>query len=361
MDGKRPVPPDERGSNQDIPPKSEISDSDNNSPAQPAPAGKSLADRIQFSASGLLQNTFLNTRSPSLSDSLASGLSGSLANYGKPGSSQGGPFAGQQSSHGVINDSLRSSGGRSAPSTSAIHSIGGPSLRSESFRSNLTSATTDQENADLLRSFEEQLNREEFLFSPEDNIGKGKGKLIAEDTNPPPLQHFSSSVALESAWSHPSQANPNSHPATETTDGSAVLSLLSDPSFDPLTPSSVPPSPTLAPIPDSTVISPALRTEPLPPVSLLPEIQSLLLLPPEELSSIPTVSEWLDLDVSYTDAVWGGALKTYTEEARREVEERKEKGADPGTGDGGVYGGPAVRRLGMILAHLREKKSPVGT
>lgn len=62
--------------------------------------------------------------------------------------------------------------------------------------------------------------------------------------------------------------------------------------------------------------------------------------------SLPSVSDWLDLDSRYIDEVWGGALKPYVEAAKEETQERKEKGLD------GIGDGPAVRRLGMILNHI---------
>ncbi|KAI5310025.1 hypothetical protein KEM55_001910 [Ascosphaera atra] len=92
--------------------------------------------------------------------------------------------------------------------------------------------------------------------------------------------------------------------------------------------------------------------------SLLPDIDSLISYaeeavatgPPgqkESWKAMPSVSEWLDLDSKYIDEVWGGALKPFTEAARDEVAERKEMGLE------GMGNGPAVRRLGMVLDHLR--------
>ncbi|EEP77845.1 predicted protein [Uncinocarpus reesii 1704] len=336
MGDKEPGLPGDKSDGQDIPPKPGRRDS--NHPAEP-----SLSSRIQSSASGLVQSA-LNTRSPALGHSLSSGLSRSLANSDKPDSSYGRAFlAGESSAHGAIND-LQPSSRQHAASASGANAVRGGGVHFESFRSSYISAA-DQENVELLKSFEDQLNIEAALSSPESHTGKGKGRMTTQETTD---LHAKPSALFESAWTQP---------ASPTVDGSAVLSLLSDPSFDPLTPSSVPPSPTLAPTANTTTTTAAPLSNPLSPLSLLPDIQSLLSLPPDELDSIPTVSEWLDLDASYTDSVWGGMLKTYTEEARKEVEERKETGADADMSDGGVYGGPAVRRLGMILAHLKDKNA----
>ncbi|WEW59317.1 hypothetical protein PRK78_004786 [Emydomyces testavorans] len=342
MDENPPAPSDEKASDKTLPSTPETRNSNGPAAHPPAP---SLASRVQSSASSLLQNTFLNPRSPSFGHSLSSSLSQSLANSAKPSSSHGPVLsAGESSSHSAI-DTLppSASSQHNTASTRNPSASGNTSLHSEPFRSNRTSTTENHDNnREFWNQFESQLNIAPPFSSPEPPTGKGKDKSTTT-----PKDHFHSppsptTTTLESTWS-----------SSQPTDGSAVISLLSSPSFDPLPPSSLPPSPTLAPISDTATTPYA---NPPSPLSLLPDIQSLLALPPEELSSVPTVAEWLDLDASYTDAVWGGALKTCTEEARREVQARREMGADYATG---VYAGPAVRRLGMILAHLREKKAGV--
>ncbi|KAI5293350.1 hypothetical protein KEM52_005624 [Ascosphaera acerosa] len=65
-------------------------------------------------------------------------------------------------------------------------------------------------------------------------------------------------------------------------------------------------------------------------------------------TALPSVSEWLEADSHYVDEVWGGALRPYVQAARREAEQRKAQGL----ADGGP--GPAVRRLAMVLRHVRE-------
>lgn len=64
---------------------------------------------------------------------------------------------------------------------------------------------------------------------------------------------------------------------------------------------------------------------------------------------MPGVAEWLEVDGTYQDTVWG-FLKPYVEAARAEIVERRERG-----GDGGDDDGPAVKRLGMVLGHLKAR------
>ncbi|KAI1922924.1 hypothetical protein LOZ58_003022 [Ophidiomyces ophidiicola] len=273
----------------------------------------SLAGRIQSSATGLFQNTVLNTRSPAFGDNLSSNLSQSLASSAKADFPQpGAPRTGESSRQGIINGSSSS-----RQSAAASASRGHSGLQSESLRTIRTDVSS--EDQELWNHFEQP-------FHVEIPIRSAKGKSKAVSSNPIPTPIF-----IESA---------------PQADGSAVLSLLDSPAFDPLAPSSsLPPSPMLVPTPIPASM------QPLSPLSLVPDIQSFLSTVPEQhLTSVPTVSEWLELDASYTDFVWGGALKEYTLEARKEVEERKMIG----NGED-LYKGPAVRRLGMVLAHLRER------
>lgn len=68
---------------------------------------------------------------------------------------------------------------------------------------------------------------------------------------------------------------------------------------------------------------------------------------------MPGIAEWLEVDGTYQDTVWG-FLKPYVEAAKKEVVERKECGEDGGVAGTGEDG-PAVKRLRMVLGHLKAR------
>ncbi|PGH03009.1 hypothetical protein GX51_04327 [Blastomyces parvus] len=171
------------------------------------------------------------------------------------------------------------------------------------------------------------------------------------------------------------------------TDGQAVIALLSSPTFQPAT-FTPPESPQnelfeldasmLQAPPTSSSSSSSLpnplttttQTPSFPPnqLSLIPDINSILTAIQQQSQShqsqrgqngewdwreMPGVAEWLEVDGTYQDTVWG-FLKPYVEAARKEIVERR--GDGDGGGDGGaVEDGPAVKRLGMVMKHLRAR------
>ncbi|KLJ11682.1 hypothetical protein EMPG_13142 [Blastomyces silverae] len=174
------------------------------------------------------------------------------------------------------------------------------------------------------------------------------------------------------------------------TDGQAVVALLSSPTFQPATftppespqselfeldASMLQPLPTSSPNPlrTTTTTTTTTQTPSFPPnqLSLIPDINSILTAIQQQQQQqqqshphgqhdqdwewdwreMPGVAEWLEVDGTYQDTVWG-FLKPYVEAARKEIIER---GEDGGGGDGPVEDGPAVKRLGMVMRHLRAR------
>jgi hypothetical protein len=156
-------------------------------------------------------------------------------------------------------------------------------------------------------------------------------------------------------------------------DGSAVISLLTDKTFDPTFPSSADEIvetelsyPQLTPaemqmletfrrhMPPDTSSPSAHR---LTSASLVPDIGAILDSAPGQtdmdtgalrdsvLGSLPGSEDWVAVEERYHDEVWG-YLKPALEAAAKEMEERKEE-----TREG--EDGPAVQRLKMILRHMR--------
>ena len=63
------------------------------------------------------------------------------------------------------------------------------------------------------------------------------------------------------------------------------------------------------------------------------------------LTNLPGAEDWIGVQDRYHDEVWG-FLQPVLEDARAEIEEKKE-------GLGPAEDGPAVRRLRMILMHMK--------
>lgn len=346
----------------------------NNNPASPDPS-PSLSDRIQSSASGLLQSTFSNSSShrdipSSLSTSISgdkAGPSGGLATLAASSASSSQSVSGSLPSSTKHTSSGAEAGGSSSPSF-------------ESFRSTNASYTDLNRDRDReWREFENPADTSSFILTDNnlaDTKGKGKERVdssISETTQsdvPIPegsLPTTSLKPDLPSTW------HSNHPPATATTlssDGHAVSALLSDPSFDPQTFSPLP-SPSASAEPDLSFLSsspqhssqqfhssptsssssssaPPQKAAPHP-LDLIPDIPTLLTADIDSWTEIPGVAEWLEVDGEYMEGVWG-YLKPYVQAAKDEV---KGKETDHGVEDDAE--GPAVKRLGLVLGHLRAK------
>ncbi|KAI5306461.1 hypothetical protein KEM56_000809 [Ascosphaera pollenicola] len=456
------VPPGQAPSSSTAEQQQQSSRSAQNSQQQRTQTGQSISDRIQSSASGLLQSTFNASQrgnGSSLTSELSSGLDDLL---GEKGSSR-------PSAHGSASSSAQSSAFLNASQSPAASSS--REHKSESFREHTraTATTPDLE----LNSFQ-QLNSVPEVSSGNQwegqwtvhqdqsvaNTGKGKGKEIAQEIvnietnaafkglpkaltaeaandnidaierrkynqqhNLLPVNDFVIDPKidlseidnngnfglenmpafmeaqlkednLEEAWmkvyrqerdlmdinDRDESIEPeydldkiNAHLGVQTAkedvlrddDGNDVLDLLDDPSQDLARADdagdtdvdsdgfdfSVASHDTTHTQPSS--LTPISQEKPNE-VSLIPGVESLISYAeatssgPElaEWKSLPSVSEWLDLDSSYIDEVWGGALKPYVQAAKEETKERKDRGLE------GIGDGPAVRRLGMILNHI---------
>ncbi|KAK2804740.1 hypothetical protein FQN50_006478 [Emmonsiellopsis sp. PD_5] len=390
-----------------------------NPPNPPEPSQTpSMASRIQDSASGLLQNTFSGPSSGSGAGDLASTLAASLALSGKASSSHAPPpgHSSAQSAAGNISVSQ----GLAVPSTR----VGDSRFPSESFRSSSANipATETSEDTRMWEQFSNTTQNPPILDSYDLSSEKGKGKGKANQRDPSLLDPNTLTTTtgtdttnstltsrsaspfpslgddFDSVWQDPAPHNLHHHTPSllhhhqptdpSLTDGAAVVSLLTSPTFQPstFTPPESPQSELFEL--DSSMLDTSIAPQPAPPTSippatpnafsLIPDIESVLSaiqeqqqqqqqqqsnpLAPLSTSSIhdqqhgttqswtdlPGVAEWLEVDRTYQDTVWG-FLKPYTEAARKEVDERKEAGVE------GVGDGPAVRRLGMVLGHLRER------
>ncbi|KAK2741399.1 hypothetical protein FQN55_008315 [Onygenales sp. PD_40] len=389
-------------------------------PSEPSQT-PSMASRIQDSASGLFQNTFSGPSSGPGADGLASTLAASLALSGKASSSHA-PPPGHSSSQSAAGN-ISASQGLAVPSTR----VGDSRFPSESFRSSSASipALKTSEDTRIWEQFSNTTQNPPILDSYDLSSEKGKGKGKANQRDPslldpntltaitgtdtanstltsrsaspfPSLGDDFDSVWQASAPHNPHHATPSllhhNQPADPSlTDGAAVVSLLTSPTFQPstFTPPESPQSELFEL--DPSMLDTSIAPQPAPPTSipsatpnafsLVPDIESVLSAiqeqqqqqqqnapqaplstssihdqqqgQPQSWTDLPGVAEWLEVDRTYQDTVWG-FIKPYTEAARKEVDERKEAGME------GVGDGPAVRRLGMVLGHLRERGVRVG-
>lgn len=210
--------------------------------------------------------------------------------------------------------------------------------------------------------------------------GTWKGKQRAQD----PIQ-----LEYNTAWERAEQqAQHESRSTIQPTDGAAVVSLLSDASFDPnydpddqeidLNTDAAPPPLTASEIEildsfrrqmgssgQGQHHRPDQAQNQLTATSLIPDIDTFLqehdphgysyaqnqaqdstTLRDTVLSNLPGATDWIGVQERYHDEVWG-YLKPALEAAKAEMEE----GQVEGVGHGGD--GPAVRRLRMILEHMK--------
>ena len=407
MDDKPPPPPNPATDQQPTRPPPPPTTSASATPSQPT-----HASRIQTSATGLLNNALSSNASGStgndISATFAAGLSGKGGGGG--GSSAGAGSGGRGVSlarEGVStggfrpSQSIRSNGHEygyghgdhaTGPGTGSSTSAVRDEFKHFEQNNTLDGGSSNESNntADLsfLRQLSSELEQETvsapispaewdqgLLRSSRSSSNTGKGKARETTTQD------SSDVTpfLERAWEQQQQQQQKQSNAAldSNTDGHAVTSLLSDPSFQPLDfddnldldddDISSQPNPYLAPAP-STQQQQQQQQQQINPLSLIPGLSDHLLstspheptLTEQEISSLSETLDlslsaadepWLPLDAAYHDAVYGNWIEPYVVAAREEVRESETKGGNID----GAGPGPAVRRLGLVLGHLRGR------
>ena len=299
-------------------------------PSNPADSNNnntSLSNRIQTSASGLARGVFQAGSASSSAD-----LARVLASGNKAVSSSTGP-------------SYSSTSGVTGPPAVPTQL---PSSESFSFRS---SSRPVHEHTEEIDEFQTQshFQPEQILLLDEDAKGKGKQ---------PDLSTFNT------AWQSASSSS---------TDGQAVISLLTNPSFDPafthdqeddvnttnaLESELLPTRAEYEMLDSFRRLPPPSHNVGIRSTSLIPDIGTFLDSVPQSHSSDATDlrdavlyslaggEDWLSVEEGYHDEVWG-YLKPTLEAAKRELDRHHndEKGRD----------GPAVQRLKMVLGHMRSK------
>jgi len=419
---------------------------------QPDASGKpkdtkpSLTSRIQSSASTLFRDA---VSQPSGGHGLDADLAQSLAGTGKAGTTAAGASRAMSASMAEASRLRNREGAGSASFLSSGSTGGGQSQPTGSFRSPLSSRvrsdlaggfqlddlTTEQfaqqqtyplddyrhnrqillSNSDLFLegaasgSIQMEEKEEEEIQGRGKGKGKGKARDIGSDIQQPENERQQHDAITK--------IYASMHPSRDPSDGAAVVSLLSDPSFQPgylfqendpdrdtnysLTTELIadsqedailPLTPAEIRIIDSfrrhpSFIDPTLTMEKqrIKSTSLVPDIDAFLAqgeghaarMPTPELSidgapggskesntnfrdfilaSLPdsVTAEWLRVEERYQDEVWG-YLRPDLEAVTRELEE-KNQDQDPNKREGGEgqAEGPAVRRLRMILKHMQR-------
>ncbi|KAJ5708513.1 hypothetical protein N7488_008314 [Penicillium malachiteum] len=370
---------------------------DPNSNPAPTSAQPSLAQRVQNSATGLARSAF-SAQNPH--SGAAHVLFGSI--NGKAGSgSASGPSTGTgylvsqeargsgssalgQASTGGLQEGFRNTtddarGDRAVQGGFAISALSAEQFQNEyGYEHALAQKSTDL-NTGSPRSSAESLQSS--------SAGKWKGKQRAQD----PIQG-----EYTTAWQRAStKPGVETLSTTTDTDGAAVVSLLSDRSFDASFGTDV--NSALDIDLDFDAAPPPLTSEEIKllesfrreiaqeeksgnipstqPVSSTPNLSSLSLVPDidtflqqndpagytqlhgiktsgintslrdDVLANLPGAEDWVSVHERYHDEVWG-YLRPALEAAKTEMEENKQ-------GEEDHEDGPAVRRLKMILKHMK--------
>ncbi|PLB37158.1 uncharacterized protein BDW47DRAFT_107491 [Aspergillus candidus] len=340
--------PEDPKSNPNNPPNSSNPPSNNNNSNNETP---SLANRIQTSASGLARNALYG-----------SGPSADTAQLLASGGSKAASSSPRPSAFAAAQQYQESSGPSSASAASSRDPV-----PAQSFRSPAPQQQQQQQGGFALPALsEDEFQRSYGDVFPNQDItssSSSKGKEKASQLHPhQPHSHKESTL-----HSLPTQYHHNDQ------DGSDVLTLLSSPTFDPEFPATETEpfepietdlSATLTDAERTTLDSFRRQHQPSTQItshSLIPDIGSFLDTIPASaqsdatqlrdtvLSGLPGAADWVALEEQYQDEVWG-YLKPTLEAAAREMEERDETGKD---GNGQQEDGPAVRRLKMVLMHMR--------
>ncbi|KAJ6015312.1 hypothetical protein N7540_009903 [Penicillium herquei] len=386
-------------SNQNLSPSIPL---DSNSNPAPTSAQPSLAQRVQNSATGLARSAF-SAQNPN--SGAAHVLSGSI--NGKAGS---GPASGPSTAAGyLVSQEVRGSGSSAASGQST-----GTGALQEGFRNTSNDARGDGDvqggfsiPALSAEQFQNEYGYEDTLARAQESIdlntgtgprssveslqssgaGKWKGKKRAHD----PIQG-----EYTTAWQRANaKTGVDTLSSTTDTDGAAVVSLLSDRSFDAsfgtdfnsaldvdLDPDAAPPPLTTEKIKllesfrreiaqedksgNISLTQSVSSTPQLSSLSLVPDIDTFLQendpagytqlhrvktsgvntsLRDDVLANLPGAEDWVIVHERYHDEVWG-YLRPALEAAKTEMEENKQ-------GEEDYEDGPAVRRLKMILRHMK--------
>ncbi|KAJ5157782.1 uncharacterized protein N7482_008882 [Penicillium canariense] len=341
----------------------------------------SLANRVQSSAAGLARSAFQGTDSSDTARTLAGATGGKAA-----GPSTLGSGASNLASHDIAAsrglgtgaayagpgaaDSFRSETASSAPGGFEL-----PALSEEDF---LRSGAYTDEHSLQLGSEHRNAHSNTSLGDLQGETGNWKGKQRAHD----PVQRN-----YTSAWERADNSGSQAHTyEAQPSDGAAVVSLLADTSFDPgsggneeldLDPAAAPPPLTASEIKmldsfrrqiDASSDGHTQHQQPrLSSLSLVPDIDTFLqqndpsaftpgtdtransatTLRDTVLDNLPGAGDWVTVHERYHDEVWG-YLRPALEAAKAEMEEK-----GPEVQNGEENDGPAVRRLKMILKHMR--------
>ncbi|RJE26943.1 hypothetical protein PHISCL_00750 [Aspergillus sclerotialis] len=318
----------------------------------------SIASRIQNSASGLARNAFFTTGPPQ-------DIAQTLASREKTGPSSS-ASVGRLSSQAVADQYSQSS----ASSSTREQAREAPA---ETFRS----TNTGRLNLPPFSEEEFQNTYDDSMYDNffPNNTGLGKGKGKARDTELDSTDATHDPLGFDSTWERQSHKTvSNATTCQLPSDGQAVSTILSDPNFDPEFPPSAHepfvPVPTELSSPQPLTpeeinvieqfrrhLPPGEQSNPLQlnPSSLIPDIDTFLngvgpgtdatALRDDVLTNLPGAKDWIAVEERYHDEVWG-YLKPTLEAAKKEIEEKK--GSDPHGEDG-----PAVRRLKMVLSHMK--------
>ncbi|KAJ5555703.1 hypothetical protein N7461_004173 [Penicillium sp. DV-2018c] len=356
------------------------------SPSTKTPTTPSLATRIQSSAAGLARSAF----QPGSADTAQTLANSTTSKPGAPSSS---------SSSSLSTTHLQTARDLSAPAQAhsassgpqtfrdngdtATSSIALPPMTEEEFQRG--SLYSEESNLAQTKPVSSTSTNEAEPYNLQTTTGPWKGKARAPD--PAQLQ-------FETVWqrSHASDPQSDQH-VNNTTDGSAVADLLSDPMFDPNFEDPVTVNDTeldisAAPPPLSAAELEALdsfrrgvglgldsggqsiedgngRPARMTTTSLVPDIDTFLSqegagvgfegtgtgtgttsLRDDVLNRLPGAGDWVGVHERYHDEVWG-FLEPVLEAAKKEIEETETETRGEG------LDGPAVRRLKMILEHMK--------
>ena len=310
---------------------------------RPSSGAPSMAGRIQSSAAGLLKSAITPSAStPAGSYAFARDVSSSLAGVSSSEKAGG----------------ASSAAGPGAAVEGGIYHGSSSTQPDSAFRSQ-----SSQEMQSSLLDQEREFQQGNLPVNSDTSGGAGTDYISTSTSKGKGREVHMGDERFDSAWkSASSNTIPSAVTEQERRDGHAVSDLLSSATFDPSSlPDMDPDEP--QPEPDMSFLTTnqnGQQQHDISSTSLIPDIDFVLAslrgIPAqsqvEHLRDLPGVAEWLDLDREYQDVVWG-SLKPAVEEARQEVQEKLEKGEKGAA----VGDGPAVARLRMVLAHLKEKKS----